>query len=485
MIEHTRFSKNRALPYLMPRFFQASAHSLCLFAALCAFSNSSFAVRGTAPDTTTTYIPNPAPTPPKPTPTQSQPTSTSPSAAANFGTPPTDTTVVNSVVAPEAAEEWNEQFFYLFAGLGLGASFYSAYDPTTPGGASLSGFHADLQGLAAFYFNQWVLDAGLGFNYLSSSGTDPNTGGNVNVITRGGYLEVSPRYRITRHWQIGPVVDFWYTTDDGLNANALANPAPTNTSLWLGLQPIYEWMIGGWKYRLGGKWETSIGVTGRSVNTFQGLFQVGFPLGGSSNEEIERPIPRGPEQLNEGDVNRAAQYTEHMPIPVATPWSNEPNTLEPIPESPGWVEPTPTPALTHTAQEKFTITLDIASLPFETDSARLPRYHRDRLKEIGRFLAENPKNWRSLTVAGHTDERGAAHHNKELSKARALTVRQLLMEGGAPAKKIKAVGYGQTRPRDKRHNAKAWKKNRRVEFEFHGVKDVLILNDGVAIKPMK
>ena len=49
-------------------------------------------------------------------------------------------------------------------------------------------------------------------------------------------------------------------------------------------------------------------------------------------------------------------------------------------------------------------------------------------------------------VAGHTDDRGSASHNRELSRARADTVRAYLIDAGVAASSLTARGYGESRP---------------------------------------
>ena len=53
---------------------------------------------------------------------------------------------------------------------------------------------------------------------------------------------------------------------------------------------------------------------------------------------------------------------------------------------------------------------------------------------------------------------------QELAQARANAVRELLIKRGVDADRLQAVGYGDGRPLDKRPNADARAKNRRVEF---------------------
>jgi outer membrane protein OmpA-like peptidoglycan-associated protein len=51
-----------------------------------------------------------------------------------------------------------------------------------------------------------------------------------------------------------------------------------------------------------------------------------------------------------------------------------------------------------------------------------------------------------------------------VSQARAATIHSYLVGKGVDATRLRAKGYGETRPLDKRANAKAWAKNRRIAF---------------------
>ncbi len=369
----------------------------------------------------------------------------------------------NSDYSPK--EIWNEKKFYLFGGIDLGYASYSESIVTTD--VAKSGLGVGIRGLAAFYSKKWIIDGGLGFTFISSSGTN-STNDKLKVYTRTIFADLSPRYRINQNWQFGPELQYWFGTDNGLNADIFSS-SPNNAILG-GVQLIYEWMNDQdpTKYRLGARWNTDLNIDARNLNLFQVFFQIGFSPGGNPEK------PRYVEELKQSDLEQVAPE----PMPVATP--------EPTPEPPVIAEPEPevmsTPAPIETPapvlagpQEKMVMTLDLNTLPFESDSARLPKYNQDRVKEIGRFLGEQKNSWDRMIVSGHTDEQGKKAYNLKLSKARADTVRQLLGEGGAPINKIKAVGYGPNRPISKAHNKAAWAKNRRVEFEFIGVKDGLVI----------
>jgi peptidoglycan-associated lipoprotein len=379
---------------------------------------------------------------------------------------PVAVTPMESMSSPKKMAPW-----WLFLGADAGLSAFSTFNDSSSE-ASRSGLHLGVRALIARYFNKWVIDGGLGWHFLQNSATYP-AGDKVKVTTRGAYLDFSARYRFPRsNWQVGPELEYWLSTDNGLNQNVFDNSS--NTSLWGGLQVINDWPSDPNRFRFGGRWLTDFNVTGRSAHIFQVFFQIGFSVFGGGAKEPPRRI----EQMNERDLEKASAYTPPVdPLPIATP--------EPTPEATPWAEPlpistpepTPEPTPKPIAKAKLVMTLDVNDLPFDFDSARMPRYNMDRVREIGRFLGENQAAWKSIVVSGHTDSRGSNEYNDKLSKARADTVRQLLGEGGAPLDRIKSVGYGERKPKVKGNNEKAWSQNRRVELEFKGVKDVRIIKN--------
>jgi outer membrane protein OmpA-like peptidoglycan-associated protein len=75
------------------------------------------------------------------------------------------------------------------------------------------------------------------------------------------------------------------------------------------------------------------------------------------------------------------------------------------------------------------------------------------------------KDIKKLAVEGHTDNRGKADYNRELSDRRAKSVmRYLIDKGGIDAGRLEARGYGPDKPIADNKTAKGREKNRRVEF---------------------
>ena len=85
------------------------------------------------------------------------------------------------------------------------------------------------------------------------------------------------------------------------------------------------------------------------------------------------------------------------------------------------------------------------------------------LDAIAKTLKEQ-KQILKIEVQGHTDERGSDKYNYELSDRRANAVRQYIVNKGVDPKRVVAKGYGESRPKCKKHTPSCWAKNRRVEF---------------------
>ncbi len=98
---------------------------------------------------------------------------------------------------------------------------------------------------------------------------------------------------------------------------------------------------------------------------------------------------------------------------------------------------------------------------FDVNSAEIRRADYAQIEEIARFLKQYPDL--VLTVEGHTDNTGSPGYNMELSLRRAQAVVRLLNERyGIPLERMKAVGYGPSRPVAPNDTAEGRAKNRRV-----------------------
>jgi outer membrane protein OmpA-like peptidoglycan-associated protein len=108
------------------------------------------------------------------------------------------------------------------------------------------------------------------------------------------------------------------------------------------------------------------------------------------------------------------------------------------------------------------------NIPFEFDSSALQAQATAQLKQLRSALSSEALSKDQFVVAGHTDAKGSAQHNQQLSMRRAEAVKRYLVDNGVAADRLQAVGYGSEhlavpdRPEDA--------SNRRVEIRNLGEK---------------
>ena len=100
---------------------------------------------------------------------------------------------------------------------------------------------------------------------------------------------------------------------------------------------------------------------------------------------------------------------------------------------------------------------------FETGKGDVKKESLPLLDAVAAVLAKNTKI-PMLDIRVHSDERGDAEWNLKLTQKRAEAVRDYLVGKGIAASRLRATGYGESKPLDKGHNEKAWAKNRRTEL---------------------
>ena len=99
---------------------------------------------------------------------------------------------------------------------------------------------------------------------------------------------------------------------------------------------------------------------------------------------------------------------------------------------------------------------------FETNKDKIRPESYPVLDAVADVLAKNPKI--TLEVQGHTDNKGAAAYNKDLSNRRAQSVMKYLIAHGVTSARLTASGYGMERPLVDNGSAENRTLNRRVQF---------------------
>ena len=142
----------------------------------------------------------------------------------------------------------------------------------------------------------------------------------------------------------------------------------------------------------------------------------------------------------------------------------------PVAEAPAPVVPAPAPVAAAPVPEKVTIQADAL---FDFDKSALKPEGKAKLDE----LADKVKGLSTvdaIVATGHTDSIGTVAYNQKLSLRRAETVKAYLVSKGVDASKVFTEGKGKSQPVADNKTAEGRAKNRRVEVELDGKKEVTI-----------
>ncbi len=310
---------------------------------------------------------------------------------------------------------------------------YRVYGSLGGGGGSLIGNKSDFSGsgeefLASFNFGRrtqrWEWDTGLGWQYLHRS----------RVRIRSGRLDFSPRYRVGAGWQVGPIATLNFGTDTGIDA--IDRPTGLST-VYGGAKSTYD--VANW-----------------------GRF----------------PVQAWAELLTALSSGRRDDFTILIGMRIGLPVFVESQTSSLVAAA------LPAVLVTSKASPRrdVRLVLDNEKVYFGTASTRLKPAVAEALRLAGAILATDQEAWASVEVEGHADNRGSKVLNDRLSKKRAFSVKDVLIQNGMRDEKIRVVAYGFSRPADPANGPEAWAHNRRVEMTFKDVKDPeLLLN---ALSPL-
>lgn len=115
-----------------------------------------------------------------------------------------------------------------------------------------------------------------------------------------------------------------------------------------------------------------------------------------------------------------------------------------------------------TVEEQEILNNVFQNLEFETGKSIIRQSSYTSLDQLITLLVKKPQY--KLLIDGHTDNVGSAPSNMKLSQARADAVKKYLTDRSIDAARIKATGYGLTRPIATNKTPEGRQKNRRVEF---------------------
>lgn len=312
----------------------------------------------------------------------------------------------------------NPQGLWPMVGAGLGVMDHN--DQIRTGGTLT---HVKLIGSYYFDNQPWVADAGLGLHneFLSQNGAGSDT-------IQSLYTELATRYKFSNHWQLGAIWNTLVDNPDRYRSNT------NNLASFIGFQALKEFVWSDtYLVRAGGRVMTDVGIGGETIDTAMAELQVSF--GPSAPKVVEAPPP------------------PPAPAPVA-------------------------PHLATHAVQTFDFH-DPGPVHFETDSAKLIPSSSAYMRRLARALADNRHLFERVSVIGHADQRGTDKYNLKLSRRRAQAIRNVLATSGLKVTQLYSEGRGESELLSRSMASGALQRNRRVQLEFHGVKNQQALKNVV------
>ena len=153
--------------------------------------------------------------------------------------------------------------------------------------------------------------------------------------------------------------------------------------------------------------------------------------------------------------------TSAAAAPVAAP--RPPAPPEPVPD-PTVVPPEPVreDAIASASLDDLNRNSPINPVFFEYDSSDITS-EAQAILDANAAALKKYSSW-TITIEGHSDERGTAEYNLALGERRAVAARAYLVSLGVSADRLRTVSYGKEFPFDPGHDETAYTKNRRAHF---------------------
>ena len=101
---------------------------------------------------------------------------------------------------------------------------------------------------------------------------------------------------------------------------------------------------------------------------------------------------------------------------------------------------------------------------FRTDSDSVDPEVIPRIERLAKYLKEFPEI--QLHLEAHADQRGSSEYNDQLSRQRASSVKQALIQAGVPVKRIYSHAYGESMARSATGDLEGHLFDRRVNIEL-------------------
>ncbi len=249
----------------------------------------------------------------------------------------------------------------------------------------------------------------------------------------------------------------------GLALGLRAHPFADLSGVWLGasmggvrtgsmLRPAFD-------LRIGHDFRTGAHTT---FGPWLGYMHVVQPDAGSLRADDGRTIVLG---LHVGfDEGLPARPVPPLPPIVARKAAPPPPPPPPLPPPPPAPVVDPPPPPPPPAPEVVGTEIKLPDrIYFDYAKTEVSASSLPMLEVLAKFILAHPE-YGHVDINGHTDDVGGDWWNLKLSEARASAVKEVLVGYGVPKKRLKARGFGKSKPRNLGTDDAAKSENRRVEL---------------------
>lgn len=307
--------------------------------------------------------------------------------------------------------------------------------------ADKSGFNLGAKAIGSYYWPGFLAEGSLGYQFNQMKGQLNNLP-EYTITNKTVFLDLDARYRVSAPFSLGPTLSVHMGSDNSYSETEGSD----STILLAGLKAAYEFKAG--------RLELALLQNLSQRERVNSVVNVGFSIPLFSANKASQSSP--PESVAVVEAKRQVKDVQvYAPVLVKPIARREEKSAD------------------------VKVTLKMARIGFQTNSAELDPVAQQKLARLGKFLARNPKLFGRLKIGGHTDQRGTPLGNLQLSQDRADAVMKVFAENGVTETKMSAYGYGQTKPLDKSQTDKGFERNRRTEIEFYEVSDRATLNQAL------
>jgi outer membrane protein OmpA-like peptidoglycan-associated protein len=349
-----------------------------------------------------------------------------------------------------STEEASGTGFAVFVGAGGGYLSTKPSDGADALEPSRSGMMMQGRAGLTFYNPRLAIDLTAGWIQSRVDGATTDVAGNTRtetestIMTRAASIDFSPRMRFGR-FDLGPVGGVLL----GTNANFDESKDGISAPIFLGGKGGVTFEAADLLFRGTLQASTAISIPERSA--FMGVAAL----------EIGIPLVRGKTVIREKEINTVRDNYQTETFEV------EKVVLKEV------------PVVKEVVKEVVTFSFDDQVIHFEFDRARLKPESKAFVARLGKYLAGNPASWGTITIDGHTDQRGSEDYNRELSNARVQAVKQVLAAAGVNPERVDTRAFGKSRPIDRGLAEVSHARNRRVEVSFTDVENTKFLRDAI------